>query len=93
MNPEPWHLDRRVPIALILTLLMQTAGFGWWASGLDHRVSEHQRRIASLEQYDANSAVEGRRVAELLARLDERLTTQTELLREIRERLGREVRP
>lgn len=92
MTTEPWHLDKRVPLALIVTLLVQTAGIVWWAAGMEHRVSEHQRRIASLEQFDVQSSSEARRVSELLARLDERLTTQTELLREIRERLGRESR-
>lgn len=89
---EPWHLDKRVPIALIVTLLAQTAGVVWWAAGLEYRVSEHQRRIVTLENFDAQSSAEARRVSELLARLDERLNTQTELLREIRERLGREAR-
>lgn len=92
MTQEPWHLDRKVPIALIAALLVQTIGVVWWASGLEHRVGEHQRRIAALEQYEVQSSGEMRRVSEILARLDERLTTQTQLLREIRERLGREGR-
>ena len=34
-----WHLDKRVPIALILAILVQTATVIWWARGLDARVS------------------------------------------------------
>jgi hypothetical protein len=45
---EPWHLDKRVPIALILALVMQTAGMVWWAAGLTHRVDQHAREIAAL---------------------------------------------
>lgn len=33
-----WHLDKRVPIALIITLMAQTAGIVWWASALSSRV-------------------------------------------------------
>lgn len=36
---EPWLLDRKVPIALIATLALQSAGAIWWASGLDHRLA------------------------------------------------------
>ena len=35
---EPWHLDKRVPVALIFTLLVQTAGIVWWASSITERV-------------------------------------------------------
>ena len=33
-----WHLDKRVPIALILTIAMQTIGLVWYVSKLDSRV-------------------------------------------------------
>lgn len=35
---EPWHLDKRIPIAVIFTMLMQTAGIVWWASSITERV-------------------------------------------------------
>lgn len=84
---EPWHLDRRVPIALILALLGQTAGMGWWASSIQATISEHARRIIALEASDLRRSAESQRVAEALARLDERMVAQTEILREIRARL------
>lgn len=38
MSTDPastgWHLDRRVPLALIFTLFIQTGGAIWWASGI-----------------------------------------------------------
>ena len=49
---QPWHLDKRIPIALILALIGQTFGMGWWASSISERV-------ASLEQ----SKVEARALA------------------------------
>lgn len=33
-----WHLDKRVPIALILTIMMQTIGVVWYVSKLDSRI-------------------------------------------------------
>lgn len=35
---EPWHLDRKVPLALIVTILLQTGLGVWWAAGLTSRV-------------------------------------------------------
>ena len=33
-----WHLDKRVPIALILALGLQTFGIVWWAATINSRV-------------------------------------------------------
>lgn len=50
-KPEPidreWHLDKKVPIALIAALMVQTGGLVWWARGLD-------ARVAALEKGDEN---------------------------------------
>lgn len=53
---EPWHLDRKVPIVLIATIVMQTAGIVWWASGIHHRVGTieatqivHSARMTAIE--------------------------------------------
>jgi len=35
-----WHLDRRVPITLILTIVIQTVSFVWFFSKMDSRI-EH----------------------------------------------------
>jgi hypothetical protein len=38
-TPEPWHLDKRIPVALIVTLLGQMAVAIWWARGVDNDVA------------------------------------------------------
>jgi selenophosphate synthetase-related protein len=43
---QAWHLDRRVPIALIVALAVQTSGIVWWAANLSARVDVHARDIA-----------------------------------------------
>jgi len=37
-DDRSWHLDKRIPVAIIATLLVQTAGIVWWASNLNARV-------------------------------------------------------
>lgn len=39
MQQEPWHLDRKVPLALIFTLILQAVTFGWWASAQESRLN------------------------------------------------------
>jgi Tfp pilus assembly protein PilO len=55
-QPEPWHLSRSVPLALIVTLAIQTAGMVWWASSLTAQVQEQSRRLAALESSRDQSA-------------------------------------
>ncbi|HHI81959.1 MAG TPA: hypothetical protein ENJ99_02290 [Rhizobiales bacterium] len=40
-----WHLDRRVPVALITAIMMQTIGIVWWAATLSARVDVLEERI------------------------------------------------
>ena len=53
MNERPtnaWHLDKRVPIALIVSLAVQTAGLVWWAATLEGRINDATRRIELSER-------------------------------------------
>ena len=61
MNPDDakWHLDRRVPLAMILAIIMQTCTFIWWASSLTERVNTLEReRVATAPQGDRLTRVE-----------------------------------
>ena len=54
-----WHLDRRVPLAMILAIIMQTCTFIWWASSLTERVNTLEReRVATAPQGDRLTRVE-----------------------------------
>lgn len=41
----PWHLDKRVPIALIATLAIQTGAVLWWAAKVDAKVDQNAQSI------------------------------------------------
>jgi cold shock CspA family protein len=43
VTDEPWHLDRRVPVALILTIAVQTAAAIWWAASVSATLSDQAR--------------------------------------------------
>lgn len=82
-----WHLDRKVPIALIVVLVGQVVAGIYFASRLQTQVEQHDRRIAVLEVTDARMSEETRRISEYLARMDERLQAQTAILRRVEDAL------
>ena len=81
-----WHLDKRVPIALILALALQTVAIVWWAATMSQRVSEIERviteqqilpaadrRITRLEQAILNLEQNQSRILDQQDRMDDKL--------------------
>jgi len=44
-----WHLDKRIPLALIITAILQIGTFVWWAAKTDSNVSSIGDRVKLLE--------------------------------------------
>lgn len=53
-SPDQWHLDKRVPVAIIFSILAQTAAAVWWASTMSANVATLReadtRHEATMEQ-------------------------------------------
>lgn len=45
-----WHLDKRVPIALIVAIFIQTSGVIWWASSITARMDQVERRFDGFSE-------------------------------------------
>jgi hypothetical protein len=95
MNGEPWHLDKRVPVAIIFALLVQTAGAVWWASAMSSNVASLREADARLEAADVQIRLEAnahevriRNVENSLTRADERLIAIQEGINEIKRELA-----
>lgn len=79
-----WHLDRRVPIAMITAILFQTGALIWWASDLSGRVgrlegdlskaSDQRDRIVRLETVVDG---QGRTLSRIEQKIDAALTGKT----------------
>lgn len=48
MADTKWHLDRRVPIALIVTLFLQTGSGIWWAATMNARMNDVEEDMISV---------------------------------------------
>jgi len=46
---EHWHLDKRVPVTIIFSLVLQTAVFVWMLSTMHAQIEQNDRRLAMLE--------------------------------------------
>jgi hypothetical protein len=44
-----WHWDRRLPIALIVTLLVQFGGIVWWGAQQSQRLAAVERTVLSRD--------------------------------------------
>ena len=71
---EQWHLDKRVPVAIIFAIFMQTTGAIWWASSIQSRVSTNETSIARLtdSSEDLRDAVHEQAIQ--LGRIEEQIT-------------------
>jgi hypothetical protein len=43
-----WHLDKRVPLALIVTVIAQTMAAAWWAAVTTTRVDYLEKQTGSV---------------------------------------------
>lgn len=67
MSTQPessWHIEKGVPLALIVTIAVQTASMIWWAAGINGRVDNLEKQVAAASWQ-----------SERIIRIDERLNS------------------
>lgn len=69
-----WHLDKRVPIAIIVALAVQSAAIIWWAATMEARVNAIE--AAMLAGADTSERLT--RIEVILERVERRLDQQEE---------------
>ena len=47
---DDWHLDKRIPVALIMALLIQAGAGLWWAASINARVDVLERALITGAQ-------------------------------------------
>lgn len=75
---EAWAIDRRVPLAVILTILLQSAAALLWAGAANERLGALEARTERIGE-----------LVERTARLEEQAKAANAALARIEERLGR----
>lgn len=42
---EHWTVDRRIPLALVFAIAVQTAGIVWWSAATSERLASLEKRV------------------------------------------------
>lgn len=72
LHKEAWHVAHDIPIALIVTLALQTGGGIWWASGVTAKLDRAIEQIGEFKA-DRYTKEDGRRDQALLFQMLESL--------------------
>lgn len=75
-----WHLDKRVPLALIITIALQSVAAIWWAATTTTRLDNLEKLMTTLATQDQR-----------VVRLEQQAITTTESLRRIETKLDRVI--
>ena len=76
-----WHLDKKVPIALIFTIVAQTVAVVWWAAKADNRLD-------NLEKAGSSGSAQAERIVRLETKMDSVVDAVTDLKVILRSRNG-----
>lgn len=89
-NPEKsqWHLDKRVPLALILTILLQSMGAAWWASMTTEKISQIERRLDIFSTEDNTTRQQVQQQGRDIAVLAEQIKNTNNTLDRLSEQIG-----
>jgi hypothetical protein len=77
---ENWHLDKKVPIALLVALCLQFGGMAMYVSSLKFATDNNDRRISVLES---------QKVSERLASLESQVSDTKALLNRMDAKIDR----
>jgi uncharacterized membrane protein affecting hemolysin expression len=77
-----WHLDKKVPIALIVTLLLQGGIVMWWIGSSSQRLDQNERHVTALTPQVTATAEKIIRVETKLEAIGEAITEIKNLIRQ-----------
>lgn len=84
---EKWKLDKHIPVAVIVAILVQTSGAIWWAATVTTRMDDMDRRIDT----NAITINQSRIVLERMSRVEERVDGLKEQTNRIENKLDRAI--
>jgi low affinity Fe/Cu permease len=87
MPPKPadesWHLDKKVPVAIIVVLIGQFLLGLWFIAKLDSKVEEQAARLAKTEAQVLTIDREAREFGNRIARIEEKTSSMLTILQRL----------
>lgn len=78
-----WHLDKRVPLALIVALIVQTSGAVWWAAGITASIENAALHRARLETSITKIEIVRDDLRDRMVRVETNVIQQTNQMRNL----------
>lgn len=86
-NNSRWSLDKHIPVALIITLLIsfvvQTFLLGWYISSQDSRVTVAEEKINTLSKKGEDRDVTAGEIVKQLSQIDKQVAIIAERLKSV----------
>lgn len=80
---ESWHLDKKVPVAIIVVLIGQFLGGMWFLAKLDSKIEEQATRLAKTEAQILTIDREAREFGNRIARIEEKTSSMLTILQRL----------
>jgi hypothetical protein len=80
---EHWSLDRKIPAALVVAMLAQLMGFGWYASKVDSRVEDLEKRTIRTETQVTTMDRDVRNFDTRMVRVEEKIGAVLDIVRRL----------
>lgn len=87
-NNNHWSLDKRIPLALIMAVFLQTTGAIWWASSVNERLIDVEEDQIVFDRRLTNSEAQISRQREQAASLVNEIKHTNEGLKILRTEVG-----
>jgi hypothetical protein len=80
---EHWTLDKKIPGGLVLAMLAQLVGFGWYASKVDSRVEDLEKRTVRTETQVSTIDRDVRGFDSRMGRLEEKISAVLDIAKRL----------
>jgi len=84
VNREHWHLNKSVPITLIVAMMANFFYAVWFTATLDSKVDHFAEKIAELELKSSKTELRATDVSDRVIRIEEKLANQSLILHDIK---------
>lgn len=87
-QPQPFSLNRRIPIALLFTVLLQFGAVVWWASTIQAQNNFRDMRLSELELRRSSDTDRLEHILERLSRMEARNEALLDIMQRLDTQLG-----
>ena len=82
-EPEGWHLDKKVPITIVVVIVIQLFGGLWFLAKLDGKIEDQAARLAKTEAQISVIDREAREFGNRIARIEEKTSSMLTILQRL----------